>query len=141
SPTVLCAKPLAEAMKYLTKIVLPCPILTGERSRLRGLRSLVVRGGHPGQQLSRCAAVLVPMRAITYRLIVVLSCCVASGAATAGTASAALIWSAPQAIDTGGGPALSPLACPSANACVALDSAGRAVSYDPASPGSATRIT
>lgn len=49
-----------------------------------------------------------------------------------GDASAALVWSAPVFLDAGADSGLVDLACPTATQCVAVDSDGREVSFDPA---------
>jgi hypothetical protein len=54
------------------------------------------------------------------------------------SASAALTWSAPTFLDVGLGysdAGLVDIACPTASGCVAVDSVGREVSFDPADPG------
>jgi Bacterial Ig-like domain (group 3)/Putative Ig domain len=53
-----------------------------------------------------------------------------------GSALAALSWSPPASVDVGN--ALSGVACPSGSVCVAVDSTGHEVTFDPASPGGAT---
>ena len=53
-----------------------------------------------------------------------------------GSALAALSWSPPASVDVGN--ALSGVACPSSSVCVAVDSIGHEVMFDPASPGGAT---
>ena len=50
------------------------------------------------------------------------------------SASAALVWSAPVFLDAGTDSGLVDLACPTSTLCVAVDSAGREVSFDPADP-------
>jgi hypothetical protein len=59
----------------------------------------------------------------------------AAGALAPGAGAAALRWSGPLPIDHRAGVTLTALACPSAQECVALDSFGRVVTYDPVSPG------
>jgi len=56
-----------------------------------------------------------------------------------GSALAALSWSPPASVDAGN--ALSGVACPSSSVCVAVDSIGHEVTFDPASPGGATPAT
>ncbi len=51
------------------------------------------------------------------------------------SASAALVWSAPTFLDAGADSGLVDLACPTSTLCVAVDSHGREVSFDPADPG------
>ena len=50
------------------------------------------------------------------------------------SASAALVWSAPVFLNAGADSGLVDLACPTSTLCVAVDSAGREVSFDPADP-------
>ena len=69
---------------------------------------------------------------------VILSVVVSVGVfmATPGAAIAALSWSPSASVDTGN--SLGGVACPSAAVCVAVDSIGQEVRFDPASPGTAT---
>jgi hypothetical protein len=53
-----------------------------------------------------------------------------------GSALAALSWAPAASVDVGN--ALSGVACPSGSVCVAVDSTGHEVTFDPASPGGAT---
>lgn len=57
------------------------------------------------------------------------------------SASAALSWSAPVFLDAGADSGLVDLACPTATQCVAVDSDGREVSFDPARPGAWSAYT
>src|SRR5690349_315983 len=50
-------------------------------------------------------------------------------------ATAALSWSAPAAVDANGAQPLTGIACPSSTQCVAVDSSGQEVSFNPGSPG------
>jgi Bacterial Ig-like domain (group 3)/Putative Ig domain len=72
------------------------------------------------------------------RAMLVMSVVVSVGVfvAVPGSALAALSWSPAASVDVGS--ALSGVACPSGSVCVAVDSTGHEVTFDPASPSGAT---
>ncbi len=53
-------------------------------------------------------------------------------------ASASLSWGAPVAVNTAGGQPTPAVACPSTSLCTAVDASGRAVKFNPTSPGTPT---
>jgi len=59
----------------------------------------------------------------------------------AGIARAALLWSQPMHIDEDGGLSLTAIACTNVTECVAVDTSGRVLTFNPAAPQEATPIT
>src|SRR5579875_2928927 len=79
---------------------------------------------------------------VAFRLLLTALCAtVVALAAAAGATAATFSWSAPQLVDSGSGPALSSLTCPTSTECVALDGAGRSVAFAPGSSAAGHRLT